>query len=159
MKVSQYQFFTGGVSLPRNNTLITFFRRIGASERSGTGGPDIFKFAAINKYRLPELKTDFKSTEIKIWVAAPAYSHADFSDKEKKVFEYLTQATEARISDIQKATGFSKYAVHKTLKDLLSKKVIGTYGHGPATKYFRKPSAVEKVSMMHVLQDFMKMQE
>ena len=37
MKVSQYQFFTGGVSIPRNNTLITFFRRIGASERSGTG--------------------------------------------------------------------------------------------------------------------------
>ena len=159
MKVSQYQFFTGGVSLPRNNMLITFFRRIGASERSGTGGPDIFKFAAINRYRLPELRTDFKSTEIKIWVAAPVASHADFSDKEKKIFEYLSKATEAKISDIQKATGFSKYSIHKTLKELMDKKIVGTYGNGPATKYFRKPSAVEKVSMIHVLQDFIKMQE
>ena len=87
MRISKSQFFTGGVSYPRNNTLMTFFRRIGASERSGTGGPDIYKFAAINKYRLPELKTDFKSTEIKIWVAAPADSHSDFSDKEKIIFE------------------------------------------------------------------------
>ena len=159
MKVSQYQFFTGGVSIPRNNTLITFFRRIGASERSGTGGPDIYKFAAINKYRLPELKTNFKSTEIKIWVAAPADSHSDFSDKEKKIFEYLIKVTEAKISDIQKNTGFTKYSIHKTLKALMEKKVVGTYGNGPATKYFRKPSAVEKVSMMNVLQEFIKSQE
>ena len=159
MKVSQYQFFTGGVSIPRNNTLITFFRRIGASERSGTGGPDIYKFAAINKYRLPELTTNFKSTEIKIWVAAPADSHSDFSDKEKMIFEYLIKVTEAKISDIQKATGFTKYSIHKTLKELMEKKVVGTYGNGPATKYFRKPSAVEKVSMMNVLQDFIKSQD
>jgi predicted HTH transcriptional regulator len=159
MKVSQYQFFTGGVSIPRNNTLITFFRRIGASERSGTGGPDIYKFAAINKYRLPELTTNFKSTEIKIWVAAPADSHSDFSDKEKKIFEYLIKVTEAKISDIQKNTGFTKYSIHKTLKALMEKKVVGTYGNGPATKYFRKPSAVEKVSMMNVLQDFIKSQD
>lgn len=124
MKVSQYQFFTGGVSIPRNNTLITFFRRIGASERSGTGGPDIYKFAAINKYRLPELTTNFKSTEIKIWVAAPADSHSDFSDKEKKIFEYLIKVTEAKISDIQINTGFTKYSIHKTLKALMEKKLL-----------------------------------
>ena len=60
---------------------------------------------------------------------------------------------------IQKATGFTKYSIHKTLKELMEKKVVGTYGNGPATKYFRKPSAVEKVSMMNVLQDFIKSQE
>lgn len=159
MKVSQYQFFTGGVSIPRNNTLITFFRRIGASERSGTGGPDIYKFAAINKYRLPELKTDLKSTEMKIWVAAPADSHSDFSHKEKIIFEYLIKVTEAKVSDIQKVTGLSKYSIHKTLNELMKKKVVGTYGNGPATKYFRKPSAVEKVSLMQELQNIIKMHE
>ena len=41
----------------------------------------------------------------------------------------------------------------------MEKKVVGTYGNGPATKYFRKPSAVEKVSMMNVLQEFIKSQE
>lgn len=155
MKVSEHQFFMGGKSYPRNNTLITFFRRIGASERSGTGGPDIIKYAINYKYRLPELKTDYKSTEIKLWVASPAASHPEFSNHENIVYEYLSHVVEAKVSDIESATGLNKYFIRKALKKLIEKKAVNNYGKGPATRYFRNPSIVEKVSMLQTIQEYL----
>ena len=153
MRISKSQFFTGGVSYPRNNTLMTFFRRIGASERSGTGGPDILKFASLNKYRLPELTTSIQSTEIKLWIAAPVDTFPEFSENTKRVFNHLNQVVNAKTSDIQKATGLSRYAIHVALNELLAKNVITVSGKGPATKYSRTPSIMEQMSAINFLKE------
>ena len=85
MRVTQAQFFTGGVSNPRNNTLIAFFRRMGISDRAGTGGKTIFNFARANKYETPELVTDQKQTSLKIWIATPSQSHPELDERAKKI--------------------------------------------------------------------------
>lgn len=153
MRVTKSQFFTGGVSYPRNNTLMTLFRKIGASERSGTGGPDILKFANLNKYRLPELTTSIQSTEIKLWIAAPIDTYPEFSETTKMVFNHLNQVVNSKISDIQKATGLSRYAIHTALNELLLKNIITVSGKGPATRYSRTPSIMEQVSAINFLKD------
>lgn len=67
MLVSKKEFIRGGKSCPRNIVLTTLARRLGLSERAGAGGPEIFDFAIKNKFKIPQIETDLKQTNIKIW--------------------------------------------------------------------------------------------
>ena len=64
MLVSPLQFVKGGDSRPRNEIIMKMFRLLGASERQGFGGPLIYKTAATNDFRTPEITTDIEHTEL-----------------------------------------------------------------------------------------------
>ena len=145
MRVSKTQFFTGGKSIPRNNTLITFFRRMGVSDRAGTGGKAIFNFAKINKYAMPELTTNMEQTALKIWVATPIITHPELSDNTKMVFDYINKNKSVNISQIVKETKLTKYQSYKAIKELLKMNLIASIGKGRATKYLLVPSIIEKI--------------
>lgn len=153
MRVSTAQFFAGGRSSPRNNTLITFFRRIGISDRAGTGGKVIFNFAKINKYAMPNLITKPWGTSLKIWVATPAESHPEFTKEVQLVFEFIQTYKSVSISQLVKGTSLNRYQIHKSLKQLLGLNYITCSGKGRATKYVWAPTIIEKIAAVDTIRN------
>lgn len=157
MLVSDLQFFTGGKSLPRNNTLIQFFRRMGISDRAGTGGKEIYDMAQRNQYQQPELKHDLASTALKIWVGTPtpAQLYPNISSDACKILECLGLESELSSSDIQAETGLSTYFLHKSLDELKKNGLIIVHGKGRATKYNRNISIIEQVDAVDKIKDIL----
>lgn len=144
MKISCEQFFVGGHSEPRNNTLITFFKKIGASEKEGGGGREIFAVAQNNRFRMPELDITLKSTFLQMWIAAPEDSYPDFSENTRKVFLYIKENYRVTLKEIEENTKISYHFVRKALQELLEKDFIEITGQSRATKYILKLSKIEQ---------------
>lgn len=154
MRVSIAQYFAGGTSSPRNNTLILYFRRMGISDRAGTGGKTILNFAVDNKFEKPEINTDMARTSLKIWVASPLKAHTELDNNTKRILEYIDQNRMGTMSQLRQATGMTAYQVHKAIKKLLALQLIITRGRGRATTYLWAPSVVERVDAADRLRDF-----
>lgn len=154
MKISADQFFTGGFSKPRNNTLIQYFRSMGESERAGTGGREIIDVISKNKYRLPELKTDYNHTELKLWSAMPLETREDLSESARVVLEYINKnKIKVSFKQIKQNTNLSDYYVRKAVNELLVKNLISSRGKGRATFYSWKPSMIETLDIVNQLTD------
>lgn len=153
MRVSVTQFFAGGKSLPRNNTLITFFRRMGISDRAGTGGKTILTFAIANKYQMPELEVTTDSTTLKLWVATPRGAHPELDDDTRKVLAYINEKKNVSKSQIISDTGLSAYKVRKALNTLIDNHIIFSLGKGRATRYSWSPSVIERVDAANRIRD------
>ena len=146
MKISKEQFFTGGKSSPRNNVLITFFRRMGASERAGSGGKEIYTVVEKNKFRAPELDVTLESTSLKLWCAAPENSYTEYDDNTKTVLLFIKDNYRAQIKDLKSNTKLSKHYIYKALSILLDDNIIYVGGEGRATTYYWNPTAIERVA-------------
>lgn len=157
MLVTNLQFFTGGKSLPRNNTLIQFFRLMGICERAGTGGREIYDMAKRNQYQAPEIKRSLSSTTLKIWVGVPtaAQLYPFLSADSCKILEYLGNNKEHSSKEIQKATGLSSYFVHKSLGELKSCELVIARGNGRATRYSRNLSIIEQCNAMDQIKEML----
>ena len=151
MRISTEQFFVGGVSNPRNNTLISFFRKLGISERAGSGGQVLSHFAKENKYEMPELETDFEKTSLKLWTATPVKVHPELDDATKKIYTYIHEQKSATMPELIRFTGQSRYFVRKSLDALLGLHLILQEGKGRATKYLWSPSMIEQLDMVDAI--------
>lgn len=157
MLVTNLQFFTGGKSLPRNNTLIQFFRLMGICERAGTGGREIYNMAKRNQYQEPEIKRSLSSTLLKIWVGVPtaAQLYPSLSAEACKILEYLGKNKEHSSKEIQNATGLSTYFVHKALGELKSCKLVIANGKGRATRYKKDLSIIEQCNVVDRIKEIL----
>ncbi len=148
MLVTASQFFMGGVSHPRNNTLITFFRQMGISDRAGTGGSTLLNFAKLNKFRAPEIETDLKHTVLKLWIAAPLDSHPEFDDNEQRIYKFLyTHKHGGSVAELEEATGLTKYQVRKILSQFIEQGIVTQTGRARATRYYCTPSIIERADI------------
>lgn len=154
MRVSRTQFFTGGKSLPRNNTLITYFRRMGIAERAGTGGKDIISFAQTNNYRIPTLEASASSTCLKIWVADTIDTYPHLSPEAKQIYEYIQANLKCKFGDIKNAIHLSEYHIRNSLKELLKLGIIGSSGKGRATVYTKNISNLDILKTFDLAKDF-----
>lgn len=129
-------FFRGGDSRPRNETIMSFFRYLGISERQGEGGPNMYRIAAENDFRLPDIITDLDHTELKLWYVDLSESYPNLTADEKAIYQFIYKnRTVVKLNDIRKFTGFTEYRVRKSLASLLDKKLIVVIGTGKATRY------------------------
>ena len=145
MLITESQFFMGGVTRPRNTTLIGFFRNMGISDRAGTGGATLLNFAAINRFRAPEIRTSLASTKLKLWIAAPLASHPEFDEKEKMIYEFIFKSQGAvSVPELEKATGLTLYQIRKVLASLTERGLLTKMGRARATRYVCTPSIVER---------------
>ena len=156
MKISTVQFFMGGQSKPRNNTLIQYFRRMGESERAGTGGKEIVDIVSKNKYRFPELTSNLEFTELKLWSVVPADSYTNLSEAAQKVLKFIDKKVDVTLSEITENVMLSTYYLRKALKELLDKNLIVREGKGRATKYNWSPSIVETVDFANKFSESIK---
>ncbi len=148
MKISETQFFNGGQSVARNPNLVMFFRRLGYCERAGTGGKEIADvYQNINKYRFPELEIAPNYTSLKLWCAIPAETYPELSKHAQTVFKFIDKNGDFKKSNIIQGTGLSEYYVKDAIRELKTKNLIISNGKGPATRYFRNLSKVEKLNV------------
>ena len=75
--------------MSRNTVIMTLFRRLGLSERAGSGGPEIFDFAITNSFKQPQVETNFKETNIKIWKVDLVSTYPNLSKEAKLIFTYI----------------------------------------------------------------------
>lgn len=148
MKIPKDLFFVGNYSNPRNDILLSFFKKIGAAEREGGGGRTIYDFTLKNNFREPELDVDLQKTKLKIWTAFPKEAYTEFSQEVQNVLLYIRNNGYARMKEIEKNTGLTNYSVRKAIKQLLEKDLIIIKGQGKATIYVWKHSKIENIATL-----------
>ena len=136
MLITKGQFFRGGQSIPRNELIMTFFRYIGASERQGGGGPQIYETTTRHSFRMPELKTCIDYTELTIWYIDLVDSYPELSNDEKAVFSYIVKSrVQVSTRELQSRLGFTEYKVRNILAKLVNEGKIEKIGNGKSTRY------------------------
>lgn len=150
MKISVEEFVKGGNPKPRNNTITTLFRKIGISERAGSGGPEIFAFAKDNKLNKPDVQVGVNSTNLKIWMVDLADAHPELSEQEKQILKVLIkEVVPVPSSKIKESVELSKYYFDKSIRKLLEEDLIVQSGQGKGTKYSLKVGTVEHLTSVH----------
>ena len=151
MLVSFDQFATGGHSRPRNEIIMKMMRLLGASERQGFGGPLIFKSAANNHYRMPEIDTDLEHTELRIWAIGLADSYPDMPKEMKDCLRIIVKSNEpVSVNNLIKMSGYSEYYVRKYIAELERQELIKRDGNGPRTGYTLNITGAEMLTKMQL---------
>lgn len=159
MLISTQQFFLGGDSRPRNETIMKLFRLLGASERQGFGGPMIYKSAIKNDFKRPEVTTNLERTELKVWNIDLADSYSELSTDEKSLLRYIMKSGQAQsVNEMKAALHMTEYRVRKGVQILEDKKLIGKIGNGPSTKYTIGMESVEFLTQIQVAMETLKRQ-
>ena len=144
MKISIPEFIHGGTSKTRNSTISSLFRRIGMSEKAGSGGPKIFDISEKYKLKIPEVSTTFDSTVVTIWKVDLLSSYADTSDNEKIILEYIIKNGSITKNDVLENSLMTEYKFRENLKSLQNKKYIEIEGKGRSTRYVLPKSSTEQ---------------
>lgn len=152
MLISITEFVQGGISKPRNEIIMKSFRLLGASERQGFGGPQIFKSAKSNDYRIPEISTSLEYTELKLWYIDLIESYPELTEEERSVYECIIKSPGAISKrEIEESLSLTEYRVRKTLESLLSSEKIDRIGNGPSTRYIPRIGSKEMLTQLHMM--------
>lgn len=152
MLITISEFVQGGISKPRNEIIMKLFRLLGASERQGFGGPQIFKSAKSNDYRIPEVYTSLEYTELKLWHIDLVDSYPELNEEERSVYECIIKSPGAIAKrEIEESLDLTEYKVRKALESLLSSDKIERVGNGPSTKYIPLIESQEMLTKLHMI--------
>ena len=135
MKISIPEFIHGGTSKTRNGTISSLFRRIGMSEKAGSGGPKIFDVSEKYKLKIPEVSTTFDSTIVTIWKVDLLSSYQDVTQDERAILKYIIENESISKNDVIENNLMTEYKFRENLKTLQSKQYIEVIGKGRSTKY------------------------
>ena len=100
-------FFRGGTTKPRNDVVMSAFRRIGLSERQGYGGYQIFLTVSNIRLRSPQIETSLEKTVLTIWLVDLPGSYPELGNAEKDVLS--KDDIESMLSD-----RYSEYRIKKS---------------------------------------------
>ena len=135
MKISIPEFIHGGTSKTRHSTISSLFRRIGMSEKAGSGGPKIFDVSEKYKLKIPEVTTTFDSTIVTIWKVDLLSSYRNISKDEKTILKYIIENGNISKNDVIENNLMTEYKFRENLKTLQNKRYIEIVGKGRSTKY------------------------
>ena len=135
MKISIPEFIHGGTSKTRNSTISSLFRRIGMSEKAGSGGPKIFDVSEKYNLKIPEVTTTFDSTIVTIWKVDLLSSYRNISKDEKTILKYIIENGNISKNDVIENNLMTEYKFRENLKTLQNKRYIEIVGKGRSTKY------------------------
>lgn len=136
ISISLEEFSSGGVSYVVNDVISRLCRRIGLSEKAGSGGKRIFDVAKKLNLKTPQLfiSTTKGYTKVRIW--KDDFLELDGLEQvEKNIVEYLTQKLMASKFEICTDLNISDYYSRKFLDNLEKKNYVFKIGKGRATRY------------------------
>jgi predicted HTH transcriptional regulator len=132
MRVSIEDAVLGGLSDPRNQTLIKLFNLIDIGERSGSGLPDIYAIWREMKWLEPTLEEQFnpdrtilslvlqKTSDKKRAIKTSDKNELSKAETRKQaIISYLTNHESCPASDVAEAIGISPGRVRAYLKELV----------------------------------------
>ena len=159
MLVSTEEFIKGGNSCPRNTVIMTLFRRLGLSERAGSGGPEIFDFAITNSFKQPQVETNFKETNIKIWKVDLVSTYPNLSKEAKLIFTYIDRNGKNKYTakELKEELKLSKYVFQRAIKELSNTDLIVITGNGRGRAYSKSLTKLELYVGVQKLADILRM--
>lgn len=132
---------SGGVSDPRNGTMLKMFNLIDIGERAGSGIPNIFRVWREQGWTAPVISESFEPDRIMLSLAFKKSDDKKVTIKsdDKKVTKknarqkneiimYLTDHASAKNADIAELLGVKSTRVKQLLKELLDEDVIVAEG-------------------------------
>lgn len=143
MRVKVKEFIHGGTSDIRNHTMSSIMRRIGISEKAGSGGPRIFDVASKYKLRLPEVSRDQYSTSLRIWKVDLEKIIEKYPSPQKEILLYLIKHHSISRREAEDRLSIENYQFRVAIGALLSEDIIDVIGRGRSTRYVLKTSSSE----------------
>ena len=139
---------SGGVSDPRNGTMLKMFNLIDIGERAGSGIPNIFRVWREQGWTAPMISESFDPDRIMLSLAFKKsdYKKATIKSDDKKVtiksawqkneiITYLTDHVSAKNTDIAELLGVKSTRVKQLLKELLDEGVVVAEGNNKNRVY------------------------
>lgn len=143
MRISVEEFIYGGNSKIRNHTISSIMRRIGISEKAGSGGPRMFDIASKNRLKYPEIYRKQDRTIIRIWKVDLEETFKTYPSTQKKILKFIFDYHAINRKEAYEKLQISNYDFRVAIDGLLQKNIIETEGKGRATKYILKKSSLE----------------
>ena len=134
MLVSTEEFFEGGVSKTNNEVISTLFRKIGISEKAGSGGRKIAEVTQKYKLRPPEIISSFDNTTIILW-KEDLLSTLKLPENEFKIMEFMIKKIAASKKESCDAVKLSDYFARAALSNLVEQNLLRISGSGRSTRY------------------------
>ena len=139
---------SGGVSDPRNGTMLKMFNLIDIGERAGSGIPNIFRVWREQGWTAPVISENFDPDRIMLSLAFKKSDDkkATIKSDDKKVtiktarqkneiITYLTDHVSAKNTDIAELLGVKSTRVKQLLKELLDEGVVVAEGNNKSRVY------------------------
>lgn len=143
--VSKAEFMQGGKSKPRNSVIASLFRRIGASERAGSGGPLIFSLPEEYDFKMPQLEGDLYETKLTIWSVEPINAIESITEEEKAIYDLICHYDGISGNQIAKELNLSRYKVSRMMDTLIGYHLVIQEGAGRSRLYKKATSTIEKL--------------
>ena len=143
MRVTVEEFIHGGTSDIRNHTISSIMRRIGYSEKAGSGGPRIFDVAAKYKLKLPEVIRDQYSTTLRIWKVDLEKIIEKYPTPQKEILLFLIKNQSITRREAEKNLSIENYQFRVAINILLEEGMIDIRGKGRSTRYVLKTGSSE----------------
>ncbi len=135
MKITPTEFFNGGISKQVNEIISTLFRRVGFSERAGTGGKKISDVSTKLKLRNPEiLPLNDSCTTLRIW-KKDLLSTLNLQGNDLVIMAYMVKNIVATRKQISEELELSEYYTRNSLNKLIELEYLKVQGKGKSTKY------------------------
>lgn len=150
MRVSIDEFIKGNNSVTRNPTIATLLRKIGFSEKAGSGGQKIFDIAAKHNLILPTIQSPFDSTTIIIWKVDFKHNINQLPEPDRSILEFVSVNGAIQRKQIENDLGLfgQEYSYRKALDRLIEQKFIKRIGNGAGTKYILQKTSQEHYYLM-----------
>ena len=139
---------SGGVSDPRNGTMLKMFNLIDIGERAGSGIPNIFRVWREQGWTAPVISENFdpdrimlslafkKSDDKKVTIKSDDKKVTIKSARQKnEIITYLTDHVSAKNKDIAELLGVESTRVKQLLKELLDEGVVVAEGNNKNRVY------------------------
>ena len=124
---------SGGVSDPRNGTMLKMFNLIDIGERAGSGIPNIFRVWREQGWTAPVISENFDPDRIMLSLAFKKSDDKKATIKttrqKNEIITYLTDHVSAKNTDIAELLGVKSTRVKQLLKELLDEGVVVAEGN------------------------------
>ena len=140
MRISIQDAVVGGISDPRNTTLVKLFNMLNIGERAGSGVPNIYVTWKNQGWTAPLLEEQFNpgrtiltlvfspSAEVGGSAIETGGSAMDSNCIEKAIIEYLKENTVCKASDIAKIVNLKASRIRDYLSQLVAEGIIEAEG-------------------------------
>ena len=143
---------SGGVSDPRNSTMLKMFNFIDIGERAGSGIPNIFRVWKEQEWERPVISETFEPDRITLTLSLSPKKIGDkksaikIGDKKSAINErakesiisYLTDHPKAKTKEIAEYIGLKESRTRDYLKELIEEDTVEAFGENKSRVYYLK---------------------
>ena len=116
-------------------------------------------FAITNSFKQPQVETNFKETNIKIWKVDLVSTYPNLSKEAKLIFTYIDKNGKNKYTakELKEELKLSKYVFQRAIKELSNTDLIVITGNGRGRAYSKSLTKLELYVGVQKLADRLRM--